>query len=173
MPKHHDGLMTEILERINEFLKEGIHLLRESLRLEHEILRHLREDIQRTTQLVTVFGDDTMAATLPGSEVVGQSVIATLVAYEADGITATPGAVVSAQVWDAVSDATIATLTANADGTATFVALAAGTLTGSVSATVTDVDGTVLTLTGSYTLVVTTSPTGRSASLQVSFGIPA
>jgi len=175
MPQHFDGLMVEILERIYASLKESLHLLRESLHLENEILHRLRKDIQRTTQLVTVFGDNIMAATLAGSEIVGQSVIATIVAYEADGITATPGAVVSAQAWSAVSDATIATLTANADGTATFLALAAGTLTGSVSATVTDPDGTVLSLTGSYTLVVSAaSPsTGRSVNLQVSFGTPA
>jgi len=111
-----------------------------------------------------------MAAT-PVTETVGQSVTATAVPLEADGITVTPGAVVSGQVWT-IDNAAVATQTANADGTASYLALAAGTATVTVVATVKDADGTTASFTATNTITVTV-PTGRTASLQINFGTPA
>lgn len=148
---------------ILEELKNILHIVR-------RIDRELHPHHSRTTELKIVFGDNTMAATLPGSENVGQSVIATAVAYEADGITPTPGAVVSAQVWT-VDNAAIASVTTNSDGTATFVGVAAGTATATCVATVTDTSGASTSFTATNTLVVS-APTGVSAGLQISFGTP-
>lgn len=111
-----------------------------------------------------------MAAT-PVTEAIGQSTIATTVPLEADGLTVTPGAVVSAQVYT-ISDPTIASQTANADGTATYKALAAGTAIVTVAATVTDPDGAVSSFTATNTITVTAA-TGRSTGLQINFSTPA
>jgi len=109
-----------------------------------------------------------------GTMLVGQSLAATAVPLEADGVTPTPGAVVSSPTWS-VSDPTVATFTQNADGTATLTAIASGTVSVGVAATVTDSDGTAGTFSGSNTLVVSAPPpppTGRTASIGVSFGTP-
>lgn len=111
-------------------------------------------------------------ANTPGTEAVAQTVILTIVPIEADGVTVTPGAVVSAQTYT-VSDPTIATQVLNADGTASYTGVAAGTATISVTATVTDSDGTVGNFTGTTTLTVTGAATGRTAGLQLNFGTPA
>jgi hypothetical protein len=145
-------------ENERRILKEILHVLQ-------KLYRHLTQP--RTTHIGIRFGGFMATAT----ELVGQSVIATAVPLEADGTTVTPGAVVSGQTWT-ISDATIATQTINADGTATYTALAAGTATVTVVGSVKDLDGTTSSFTGTGTLTVT-APTGRTASLSVSFGTPA
>jgi hypothetical protein len=125
---------------------------------------------QRTKTLKIRIGESMAPVTL----LVGQSVPATAVPLEADGVTPTPGAIVSNPSWS-VTDPTIASLTANADGTATLKAIAPGTVRVDVVAAVTDSDGTVSTFSGSNTLTVSAPsppPTGRTASLGVSFGTP-
>lgn len=102
-----------------------------------------------------------------GTAYVGQSLVATAVPQEADGTTTTPGAVVSGQSWS-VSDATVASVTTNTDGTATLKALSAGTVSVGVTAWVTDPGGTATTFTGGGTLIVSAAPV--TASLGVSFG---
>jgi hypothetical protein len=150
------------------------HLLEEILRMLREIKYRLDHPFHpfRTSRIAINFGGS--MSEIPVTEAVGQSVIATAVPLEADGLTVTPGAVVSAQAWS-ISDPTIASQTTNADGTATYAALAAGTATVTVSATVTDADGTVGSFTATNTITVTavTPPTGRTVSLQINFGTPA
>jgi len=145
-----------------ELLEKILHTLR---KIEHD-LSHSHSH----TQFIAIKFGDNMAST-PVTEAIGQSTIATTVPLEADGVTVTPGAAVSAQVYT-ISDPTIASQTANADGTATYKALAAGTATVTVAATVTDSDGTVSSFTAANTLTVTPA-TNRSAGLQISFSTPA
>jgi hypothetical protein len=152
------GRAIHLLENIEFLLRQQTILLR-------EILDRLTP---RTTSIKIQFGD-TMANTV--TELVGQSVTATVVPLEADGSTTTPGAVVSAQTWTLAATGVV-TLTSNADGSASFVAVAAGTATVDVSATVTDSDGTVGNFTTTGTITVT-APTGRTASIAISFGTPA
>lgn len=143
-----------------ELLEQILHTLR---RIEHDLNRS-------HTQFIAIKFGDNMAAT-PVTEAIGQSTIATTVPLEADGLTVTPGAVVSAQVYT-ISDPTIASQTANADGTATYKALAAGTAIVTVAATVTDPDGAVSSFTATNTITVTAA-TGRSTGLQINFSTPA
>ncbi len=105
------------------------------------------------------------------SETAGQSVVASVIPLEADGTTQTPSATITSQTFS-VSDLSIATLTDSADGSATIAAVAAGTATVSVSAVVTDADGTVQTFSATGTVTVA-KPTGRTASIAISFGTPA
>jgi hypothetical protein len=106
------------------------------------------------------------------SENVGQTVTATVVPFEADGTTQTPGAIVSAQVWS-IADPTIASQNVNPDGSATYTGLTAGSTTVSVTATVTDSDGTVQNFTAQagLTVIAVVAP-DRTASIQIQFGTP-
>jgi hypothetical protein len=105
------------------------------------------------------------------TETVNQSVIATAIPLEADGVTATPGAVLSSVVWT-LSNPGVVEQTVNPDNTASFKALTPGTVTVNVTALVTDADGTATTLSATNTITVT-APTERTASLQINFGVPA
>lgn len=102
-----------------------------------------------------------------GTAFVGQLLVATAVPLEADGTTTTPGAVVSGPIWS-VSDANVASVTTNTDGTANLVALTSGTVSVGVTASVTDPGGTATTFTASGTLTVSAPAT--TASLGISFG---
>ena len=107
---------------------------------------------------------------------IGQSSIGTVTPLEADGLTVTPGAVVSNQSWS-ISDPSL-TLATNSDGTATVTGVAdsAAPVTGSVSATVTDADGTVSSFSATFTVTVTGTtppPQARTASIGVAFSQPA
>jgi len=128
-----------------------------------------RPQPQRTTNLKVVIGGTMDSATM----LVVQSLAAKAVPLEADGVTPTPGALVSNESWS-VSDLTVVTSTLNADGTVTLTAIAPGSVTVGVSATVTDSDGVVGTFSGTNTVTVTAPPppTGRTASLGISFGTP-
>jgi hypothetical protein len=103
---------------------------------------------------------------------VGQSSIATIVPLEADGVTQTPGAVVSAQTFT-ISDPSL-TLTPNADGTATIAGVAAstGTISGTASATITDLDGAVAAFTQIFTVTVNAVVVGLTTQIGVSFSTP-
>lgn len=103
---------------------------------------------------------------------VGQSSIGTISPLEADGLTVTPGAVVSAQSFS-ISDPSLTSVT-NSDGTVTITGVTPSTapVTGTVSATVTDPDNTVNTFTQTITVTVTGAPTGRTASIVVDFSAP-
>jgi hypothetical protein len=125
-------------------------------------------ELPRTTNAVIIFGAN-MAAT-PGTQAVGTKLTATFVPIEADGLTVTPGAVLSTQPTWSSSDTSIATVTANADGSAVVVGVAAGTATITGTGGVfTDLDGVATApLTASNTDTVT-QPTGRTVSAQVNF----
>lgn len=110
----------------------------------------------------------------PATIQVGQVIPATVVPLEADGVTPTPGAVVSEESWS-VSDPTIASLVSNADGSASLTGVAAGEVTVSVSATVTDTNGAVSQLSATNTLTVEAAPpppppTPLTASIEIAFG---
>lgn len=103
---------------------------------------------------------------------VGQSTTATIVPLEADGVTITPGAVVSSATIS-VTDPSV-TVVDNADGSVTITGIAAGTASGAASAEVTDEDGTVTELTATFSVTVNAvtpppPPTGRTTSIGVSF----
>lgn len=128
----------------------------------------------RTTQIAIQFGDNTMnSVTL----VAGQSTTGTIVPLEADGVTQTPGAVVSAQSFSIPPDPSFGA-TDNGDGTLTITGNAASVapVVGTASAIVTDADGAVATFTTSFTINVTSAtppPTGLTASIGVQFTLPA
>jgi hypothetical protein len=124
---------------------------------------------QRTIQLAIVFE----AAMNSVSMTVGQSVVATAVPLEADGITQTPGAVVSNVTLSA--DPAFLSTFEHDDGTVTLTAmLGPGTATVTASATVTDADGTVTTLSATGTVVISApAPPARTVSLGISFSEPA
>jgi len=95
---------------------------------------------------------------------VGQKVTATATEADATGINVP---VVPANLTWTISDVTIASVVTNADGTATFTALAVGAAT----VTVTD---TAFNLTSTDTLTVTTAvPPSVPASIAITFGTPA
>jgi cytoskeletal protein RodZ len=137
------------------------------------IFRHWhRRKRKHTTAVAILFQGEKQMGTLNSiSETAGQSVVASVIPLEADGTTQTPSATITSQTFS-VSDLSIATLTDSADGSATIAAVAAGTATVSVSAVVTDADGTVQTFSATGTVTVA-KPTGRTASIAISFGTPA
>lgn len=105
---------------------------------------------------------------------VGQSSVGTVVPFLADGVTQTPGAVVSAQVWT-ISDPALV-VTSHPDGTVTVAATAAtaADVNGSVKATVTDSDGFTQELSKDFTISVggVTPPVNRTAGIGVSWSNP-
>lgn len=106
--------------------------------------------------------------------IVGQSTKGTIVPLEADGVTVTPGAVVSAQTFT-ISDPSL-TAVPNSDGTVTISGVAASTaaVTGTATATVTDADGAVSPFTQSFTVTVNSAPpVGLTTAIGVSFSTPA
>lgn len=155
------------------FRKPSNHqLLERILETLERIERKLSTPTARTTRIAIQFGANTMAFNAV-TLLVGQSTIASIVPLEADGVTVTPGAVVS-NATISETDPSV-TVTDNADGTVTIAGVAAGTATGTASATVTDADGTVNTFSVSFTTTVNavTPPTGRTASIAVAFSVPA
>lgn len=101
---------------------------------------------------------------------VGQSTTVTIVPLEADGVTITPGAVVSAQTFTG-GDANISLVT-NADGTATVTALGATTgITVTGSCTVTQSTGASAPFTNTFTVIVTAPPPGTT-SIGFQFSAP-
>lgn len=99
---------------------------------------------------------------MPVTMLVGQSVVATPNEFDASG---NAFAIVPANMTWSTSDATIASMVANADGTATFTAVAAGTVTATVS-------DTVYSLAASDTITVNPVPV-VPASISISWGTPA
>jgi hypothetical protein len=132
--------------------------------------RWRRCEPQRTISLAVVFEDEEMNSV---SMLVGQSVVATAVPLEADGLTQTPSASVSGATWSAPSD--LLASKDNGDGTVTLTAVKAGTASVIVSATVTDADGTTSSFSGTGVVTISEppAPPARTASLGVSFSTPA
>lgn len=149
------------MRRIHE--REIERLLREIVDLQREILKYVRPPL--TSRIFIAIGEDMSPATIN----VGQSIPATIVPLAADGVTPSGGAV-SNPTWS-VSDSAVATLTENADGSATLKGVAAGTVTVNVTATVTDTDGSVNTFSGMNTLSVQAPPPAPlTASIAIQFG---
>jgi hypothetical protein len=172
------------LERILS-VRRRMYLLEEILRTQREeldILLRLEQSLFPPTAGIRVcFTHFTSPGAHPimasVSLVVGQSTLATIVPFEADGITQTPGAVVSAQSFSIPGDQV--TIVQNDDGSATITAVAATTddIQGSANATVTDADGTVGQFSANFTITVTGTnpppPSDRTASIGVTFSTPA
>lgn len=168
-------LLTWILEEIQQEraashcvcpkLEEVVCLLRS---IDRKIDQLLPEPAGLTDKIQIVFGG-IMPAT-PGTVAVGSTVVASIVPLEADGVTVTPGATLSAQGYT-VDDPTIASFVVNADGTATFTGVTAGIANVAATATVTDADGAVATFTTTNVLTVTAvvPPTGLTTSIQLNF----
>jgi hypothetical protein len=150
----------------------------EILRLEDEKRKHHKHHKHhhhehRTTSIAIQFGENNTMNSL--SLTVGQESTGTIVPLEVDGVTQTPGAVVSAQEY-VISDPSLEATT-NADGSVTILGIAAGsTVSGTASATVTDADGAVAQFTQTFTVTVSaavvTPPTGLTTSIGVSFTAP-
>jgi hypothetical protein len=150
----------------------------EILRLEDEKRKHHKHHRHhhhehRTTSIAIQFGENNAMNSL--SLTVGQESTGTIVPLEVDGVTQTPGAVVSAQEY-VISDPSLEATT-NADGSVTILGIAAGTtVTGTASATVTDADGAVAQFTQTFTVTVSAAPppppTGLTTSIGVSFTAP-
>ena len=106
---------------------------------------------------------------------VRDTVVITPIPLESDGAAQTPGATVSVNSW-ASSDASLASIAANSDGTATLTALAPGTVTPLLSATVTDPGGSPVAFnaTGASISIsaasVAPAPAAVTASLGLSYG---
>jgi hypothetical protein len=103
---------------------------------------------------------------------VGQSSTGTVVPFLADGVTQTPGATVSAQVWT-LSDPAI-TVTNNPDGTVTVLGVSPTTapISGSVEADVTDSDALVTHFTATFSVTVGGGVVNRTASIGVNWSSP-
>ncbi len=163
------------LKRVELLLKQGNNLAEEANELARTQIRILRRleaclckpQTPHTALIVIAFKENFMAATA-GSIAVGGVLTGVIVPLEADGVTETPGAVVSAQSWS-VDNSAIVTLAQNADGTATFTGVATGDATVTASATVTDADGTVSNFSATNTITVTGEATGRTAGIQINF----
>lgn len=175
------------------WLQEKRRLLRALLVIQAESLKVLREINHKlrfgpqTKSIAARFSSPSDSGNpndlnIPGEStmndlvlIVGQSSTGTAVPLQADGVTPTPGAVVSAQVWT-LSDPSL-TATTNPDGSVTVagVAESAAPVSGTLAATVTDPDGTVSELTTSFTVTVgaVPPPPVRTVSLGVSWTPPA
>lgn len=171
------------LERGNEGTWLLLEALRFSIQEQIEANRQLSEISNKIDQLIPELGDATDKIVIvfggnmprtPGTVAAGSTVVASIVPLEADGVTVTPGAVVSNAGY-AIDDSTIASFVVNPDGTATFTGLAAGTANVTATATVTDASGIANTFTSSSTALTVTAvtpPTETTASIQVNFAPP-
>lgn len=103
---------------------------------------------------------------------VGQSSTGTVTPFLADGVTQTPGAVVTSATWS-ISDPSVSVAT-NADFTVTVTGVTATTspVSGNVTAVITDSDGTVGTFTATFTITVGGGQENRTASIGVSWSTP-
>ena len=161
-------LQREILQAIRE-QSQSLRYILETQQHTLCVLEKIWGDIRprRASSIKLAFGGN-MSAT-PGTIAVGATVTGTIVPLEADGVTVTPGAVVSAQAYS-VDDSSLVSFVTNSDGSATFTGVAAGTATVTATATVTDASGTVNSFTTTNTLVVTGgTATGVTAGIQLNF----
>jgi hypothetical protein len=165
------------LKAVELLLKKGNDLAEETndlLRVQVHILRRIEECLCKpktphTASIVVVFSGDNHMAAITGSVAVGATLTGTIVPLEADGVTVTPGAVVSGQSWSVDSNQFVS-FVQNPDGTATFTGVAAGTATVTASATVVDQDGTTSNFSATNTITVTGgTATGRTAGIQINF----
>jgi hypothetical protein len=119
-----------------------------------------------TTGAAIAFGGS-MTST-PGTLAVGTTITATFVPIEADGITQTPGAVLTTPPVYTIDNPAIATIVDNGNGTAAITGVASGTVNVTATGGVfTDSDGTVSApLTATNTATV---PTGRTVTAQINF----
>lgn len=135
--------------------------------------RKRRHHHRHTTRISIQFGENAMNAV---KLTVGQKTTGTIVPLEADGVTPTPGAVVSAQSYT-ISDPSLEAVT-NADGTLTITGIAAstGAVSGTADAIVTDADGAVKQFSQTFTVTVdavVVPPVGLTTSIGVEFSTPA
>ena len=158
---HHPEPEIEII--ILDSDAEEVKLLKRILRVLGRIEKRL-PPLHRTLTAQVSFGG-LMAAT-PGTQAVGSTLQAVFQPLEADGVTITPGAVLSTQpVWSSDNEA-VATVDGN--GVVTGVSAGTANITGT-GGVFTDQDGTAtapLTASNSDTI---TQPTFRTVSAQVSF----
>ena len=145
------------------------------LRLLHDILVELRAikhelapPVQRTVTAAINFGENHMA--LAGVNTVGSTLTATFQPVLADGLTVNTATVLTTPPTWSSSDATVASVTPNADGTAAVLGVGAGTatITGS-QGTFTDADGTVVGPLDASNTVSDTAAAQRTVSAQISF----
>lgn len=156
-----------IFEKLLRAQEEQIRELRH---ISHQLAKLIQEDNpNRTRQAGIAFGD-TMAAT-PGTQAVGSVLTATFVPIEADGVTSTPGAVLTTPPVYTIDNTAVATIVDNGNGTATITGVSAGTATVTATGGVfTDPDGVVTSpLTATNTDTVTGASTGRTVSAQINF----
>lgn len=138
--------------------QEILHILRRIAR------RETPPNTHRTTQARIAFGDN-MAA-VPGTQAVGTTLQAVFQPIEADGVTITPGAVLTTPPTWSSDNAAVATVDAN--GVVTGVSAGTANITGT-DGVFTDADGVATApLTASNSDSVT-QPTGRTVSAQISF----
>jgi hypothetical protein len=169
---HSEDEAREHRRHAPQILCSACELLRlEEHRRHHHHKHHHHE--HRTASIAIQFGENNAMNSL--SLTVGQESTGTIVPLEVDGVTQTPGAVVSAQEY-VISDPSLEATT-NADGSVTILGIAAGsTVSGTASATVTDADGAVAQFTQTFTVTVSaavvTPPTGLTTSIGVSFTAP-
>lgn len=126
------------------------------------------EPVNRTTTASIQFGGFPMAT--PGTLAVGSTLTATFQPLLADGTTVNTTTTLSTQPTWASLDTTVASVTANADGTATVTGVGAGTAT--ITATggsFTDSDSTVVGPLDASNTVSDTAPAQRTVSAQISF----
>jgi len=164
--------------------REILHVEEAILRREDEILRDEREthreveEIERrlchpqiTFGIAIKFSGASTMNTLVLN--IGQSSIASIVPFLADGTTPSGGTV--SGVTFSISDPSL-TITDNGDGTSTITGIAASSapVNGTASATVTDTDSAVATFTQSFTVTVNAPvpPTQLTQSIGVSFSTP-
>jgi len=165
------GLLNHILQAIQDSNAIQQKILDE-LNKQTAILREIADDLapspDTTTAAAIRFGVN-MAAT-PGTQAVGSVLTATVVPLEADGVTVTPGSKLTTNPTWASSDAAIATLVSNADGSATITGVAAGTVTITATGSVfTDNDGTATSPLDATNTDTVTQPTFRTVSAQINF----
>jgi hypothetical protein len=157
-------------------LDEILEVEKEQLRVLENIEKELHPRPSQFTHSISIrfTGSKTMNTLVLN---VGQESTATITPLEADGVTVTPGAVVSQQIYT-LSDPSL-TIVTNADGSATItgVAASAGAVSGTAQATVTDADGAVATFSEGFTVTVNgvtppPPPTGLTTSIGVTFSTP-
>jgi hypothetical protein len=164
--------MNEELRKIARNIDSGfLYLLKES-QAQTAILGQIRDDLApeptRTTTAAIFFGAN-MAAT-PGTLAVGATLTATFVPLLADGITVNTTSKLTTNPTWATSDATIASIVSNADGSATVTGVAAGTATITATAgSFTDSDNTVVGPLNATNTVSDTAPVLRTVSAQINF----
>jgi len=136
------------------------HILREVVAIRHLLSLF----IPRTTQAQVSFGG--LMAAAPGTQAVGTTLQAVFQPLEADGVTITPGAVLSTPPTWSSSDPSIATVDSN--GIVTGVAAGTATITGS-QGVFTDADSVATAPLDASNTTTVTQPTGRTVSAQVVF----